>query len=232
LVSRWDGNQWTSEGNGGVTGTTASGTVVSGMNCSNPAPVPNFSPFTLGSISNGNLLPISLVSFDANVCHKSVCLKWQTNSEIHNDFFTLEKSVDGVNWEAFREVEGAGNSQIVLNYSAIDHNPFSGYSYYRLKQTDFDGHFEYSRIHLVYFDTKDEQRLIVYPNPSKDIINLQGLSAEINHVKIFNSIGREVNLDVKFIQRSGSNVQLDISLLHPGIYHVKTNKKYSSFVKQ
>jgi len=202
------------------------------MNCSNPAPVPNFSPFTLGSISNGNLLPISLVSFDANVCHKSVCLKWQTNSEIHNDFFTLEKSVDGVNWEAFREVEGAGNSQIVLNYSAIDHNPFSGYSYYRLKQTDFDGHFEYSRIHLVYFDTKDEQRLIVYPNPSKDIINLQGLSAEINHVKIFNSIGREVNLDVKFIQRSGSNVQLDISLLHPGIYHVKTNKKYSSFVKQ
>ncbi len=231
LVSRWDGSQWTSEGNGGYTGTTDSGTVVSGADCTTPAPVSNFSPFTLGSTTNGNLLPISLTSFDASVCIKSVCLEWQTATEINNDFFTLEKSVDGVNWEAFHEVAGAGNSQTILNYSVIDHAPFSGYSYYRLKQTDFDGHFEYSSIKLVYFDAKDERRLIIYPNPSQDIINLQGLRAEINQVQIFNSVGQEVNPDVKFIQRAGANVQVDISLLSPGMYHVKTNKKYSCFVK-
>lgn len=230
-VSQWDGAQWISEGNGGVTGSVVSGTLVSGVSCSAQNVITSFGPFTLGSISMDNPLPISLLSFEATICESSVCLAWQTTSEINNDFFTVEKSTDGLIWEGFADIKGAGNSQTILNYKTIDKSPFSGLSYYRLKQTDFDGEFEYSSKETVFIENPNDQKLIIYPNPAKDNITIEGLSPELNTLKIYNLMGQEIR-SFMIIQNSEPNLQLDISLLTPGIYYVKTNNSYSSIIKQ
>jgi hypothetical protein len=90
--------------------------------------------------SSTSPLPISLIRFNA-ICigNDQVELSWSTASEINNDYFTVERSEDGIIWEAFDVVPGAGNSSTQLNYKVIDNNPFSGLTYYRLTQTDFDG---------------------------------------------------------------------------------------------
>jgi len=70
----------------------------------------------------------------------------QTSSEINNDYFTVEKSADGINFNVMNYYRGAGNSDKVINYSGTDNKPFAIITYYRLKQTDFDGNFTYSNV--------------------------------------------------------------------------------------
>jgi hypothetical protein len=87
--------------------------------------------------------PIELIYFKANSIDNRVQLQWSTASEINNDFFTIERSVDGNNWNILAFIQGAGNSNQELHYKYYDENPLDGISYYRLKQTDFDGKYEY-----------------------------------------------------------------------------------------
>ncbi len=89
------------------------------------------------------VLPISLLSFDVKQRKGGIELLWSTASEINNDFFTIERSVDGNNWNILAFIQGAGNSNQELHYKYYDENPLDDISYYRLKQTDFDGKYEY-----------------------------------------------------------------------------------------
>jgi hypothetical protein len=91
-------------------------------------------------------LPIELINFTANCREPNVELNWSTASELNNDFFTLERSIDAINFNPIGNVDGAGTSNSILNYQFTDNSPLSQQSYYRLKQTDFDGQFEYSDI--------------------------------------------------------------------------------------
>ena len=110
-------------------------------------------------------LPITLISFEAVVKDNTVQLTWITSSEINNDFFTMEKSSDAKNWEELLIVNGAGNSNQFLSYMETDFNPLEGISYYRLKQTDFDGKFEYFNIVPVRFTKNHTFEFSLYPNP-------------------------------------------------------------------
>jgi hypothetical protein len=85
-------------------------------------------------------LPINLIGFTAQCQDNTAVFHWSTASENNNDFFTLERTDDGVNYQQVMIVKGAGNSSSTLNYTATDYNPFPGTSYYRLSQTDMDGH--------------------------------------------------------------------------------------------
>ena len=100
----------------------------------------SYGPFTFRS-SNGadNVLPITLLSFHAEAKDGLVHNNWVTASEINNDFFTVERSKDGNHWEKVGTVDGAGHSNTELTYAFADDDPYSGISYYRLRQTDFDG---------------------------------------------------------------------------------------------
>jgi hypothetical protein len=92
-------------------------------------------------------LPITLGDFRAILNNNGkVDLNWTTLTEINNDFFTIEKSQDGYSFKQLIKVKGAGNSSSLLHYKEVDKNPHSGISYYRLKQTDFDGKYAYSPI--------------------------------------------------------------------------------------
>jgi hypothetical protein len=88
-------------------------------------------------------LPITLVSFSAKIAGSSVKLFWATASEYINDRFEVLRSLDGREFEKIGEVKGSGTTSILTRYEYKDERPFKGVSYYRLKQIDTDGTFEY-----------------------------------------------------------------------------------------
>ena len=128
--------------------------------------------YTIGTMNyTVSPLPIELLSFDAIMNNKQVDVTWSTATETNNDYYTIEKSKDGINFETLSKVDAAGNSYSIINYKDIDATPFEGISYYRLKQTDFNGTFTYSKIVAVnYSFTKDG--FTIFPNPTQGEINI------------------------------------------------------------
>ncbi len=88
------------------------------------------------------MLPIELISFDGFNKKENNVLEWSTASENSNDYFTIERSEDGVSWDVIDMVDGAGNSQSNINYSLVDNSYREVINYYRLKQVDYDGQSE------------------------------------------------------------------------------------------
>lgn len=109
-----------------------------------------FGIYVLTSGSPLNILPITLLHFAATATpEKLVRTDWRTATEINNDYFTVERSADGSTFQTVGHVAGAGNSTGVLDYAFLDDDPLMGVSYYRLRQTDFDGTFTFSNIRPV-----------------------------------------------------------------------------------
>ena len=137
-------------------------------------------------------LPIELISFEVRNNNGIVSLNWKTATETNNDYFTVEKSQNGSDFIALSTIKGAGDSQTLLNYRATDNNPYQGVSYYRLKQTDFNGNFTYS--HLTYVNTESEINLFVYPNPNKGSFTLNiADEMEIGELILINALGQIVH---------------------------------------
>ena len=167
--------------------------------------------------SYDGVLPIELLFFDAKIKDNKVEIAWKTASEINNDYFTVERSVDAVNFESISNIESAHNSNSIIKYMIFDSDPLKGISYYRLKQTDFDGKYTYSDIVAVNF-TKNE--FSVSPNPifSDDYINIKynfGDDKDIL-VKIFTIKG---NLIYKNVYKYDAHHNIKINLnFKKGIY--------------
>lgn len=166
------------------------------------------------------ILPIELVNFSAYLTnHNSVKLDWETVSEISNDFFVIERSVNGVNWESVIKIDGAGNSSALLQYSTQDENPYDGTSYYRLKQIDFNGDFTYSPIKRIYIDKLKKEPLI-YPNPTAgDFVIDLGVKYKSVTVNILD-INRKVIQTHSFHESQLLNLKLEEPR---GVYSVVVN---------
>ena len=225
LVCRWDGTQWVNHGNGSATGTNANGTLVSS------SAITSFSPFTLGSSTINNPLPIELLDFTAFLNKGIVEINWITASEKYNDYFTIERSSNGLNWESISMINGAGNSTQTISYENFDSQPLIGTSFYRLKQTDFDGSYTYSEIKVIENFTED-QEIIISPNPSNKIINLKGQNLDINNISIFNAIGQNVTTKSVIIESNNNEIIFDIEPLELGIYFIKINDKTIKLLKE
>jgi len=162
-VARWDstGTMWRNQGNGGISGNPTSGTMVS-----TPA-VTQFGQFTLGSSTANNALPIELSAFSAEAAGESVLVRWETMSEINNDYFSVERSADGENFEVLKTLPGAGNTTERKNYQWLDEQPLEGISFYRLRQTDYDGKYEvFDPVSVKRGEASEEFRLMsTAPNP-------------------------------------------------------------------
>jgi len=126
------------------------------------------------AITPFNLLPVELAKFDAVACNdnKAACVSWTTATETNNDFFTVERSRSGVEWEGIGHTDGAGNSSAPLHYTFEDNSAPSGMVYYRLRQTDFDGTTTVSD--PVALLMKPGQEMLGFPNPTSRSIRLQG----------------------------------------------------------
>lgn len=166
-------------------------------------------------------LPVELLSFNGACEGDNIVFEWSTASETNNDFFTIEHSVDAIKWQIIGTVKGAGNSSNTLHYSFTDIHAYYGDSYFRLRQTDTDGSYQYAEIIQVNGCKKqiDRSDFIIYPNPANGVFNLQfnGDSDDVRSIEIINLNGQKIyNSDV-----FQSNI--DLSALHSGVYFVRFN---------
>jgi len=188
---------------------------------------------TIASINRGVPLPIELISFNAEVAdNHAVELSWQTASEINNDFFTIEKSKDAKDWKEVKIIDGAGNSSEKLSYKSVDERPYSGISYYRLKQTDFDGKFTYSDIEVVTRNGLEENEINIYPNPGTDQMTIEGNKVELSEFALYNIYGQNVSTLLKITGQNTSSITIDISRLSNGIYTLKTKNHIRKIIKR
>jgi hypothetical protein len=173
---------------------------------------------------------LNCLSCDIN----KIVVAWSTASEINNDFFTIEKSFDGVNYKTLTTLKGAGNSNMYTAYSVSDNNPSSGIIYYRLKQTNNDGSFKYLAVKSINClqSILDGPTLFSYPNPFNDIVNFEvsNLNADNFTIKITNVLGNIIETkEMKNLQDSKAAFSFDMSKYKIGIYYYQFSS--GSFVK-
>lgn len=181
----------------------------------------SFSPFV---VEDATALPIRLVYFNAINESQKVRLEWETASEYNNDFFSVERSQDGQNFELLFTKKGSKDSKSTLLYNGYDMSPLNGVSYYRLKQTDFDGKFAYSDLVSLNFDQGIETKLNIYPNPiSGNFIQLKytSESKQIVQLQIFNLYGELLDKEIFSVEKGINERIHPISFLTSGIYLLK-----------
>ncbi|MEW6467297.1 MAG: T9SS type A sorting domain-containing protein [Bacteroidota bacterium] len=225
-VARWDGATWQNEGNTGTTGNTAAGTVSS-------VTVTNFSPFTLASVSPQNPLPVSLLSFDAAYTGEVVELNWTVAGQVNNDYFTVERTADGMAFTEIATVDGAGNSSFTLKYSATDADPLSGISYYRLKQTDFDGKFSYSGLVPVSIDQESTLQIIAVQNSEAGLDVFVGASCGcVLNIELVDVTGRLVHVQKIKATEAQTKVTFSPGQLSQGMYTLKISDGKKAVTKK
>ncbi len=191
-IAQWNGTLWTDQGNGGTTGTNANGTIVS------LSAVSSYGPFTLSSGTANNPLPLKLNYFAGSCDNNSIILNWQTAINQSKNYFTIEYSTNKVDWKVIGKVAEGDNSSPSANYSFADGQLHDNFSYYRLKQTDIDGSFDYSTIIVVQnCNTNEPENIFVYPNPSNGTfkISMDEDQAKDRIIEIVNSMGQRVYMD-------------------------------------
>lgn len=161
--------------------------------------------------------------------NREVLVEWESLSERENDYYTVEKSTDGVEWIIVGTVQGVGTSLEAISYSLVDSEPLVGQSYYRLKQTDFNGVFEYFDIVSVSMDMNAND-IYLYPNPARDQLTIVGNSIEFASVHVFDMLGKEVNIGI--VDGNEFIMKIDVSTLPAGMYTIRTLNQVKRFVKE
>jgi hypothetical protein len=214
-----------------VTATNVSGNTVN----FNGVTLSNDGYYTIGTKNYiPSPLPIELLDFNAIMNNGKVDISWITASELNNNYFTIEKSKDGIVFDSVLYVKGAGNSNIELSYNEVDYKPYQGISYYRLKQTDYNGQKKYSNTVAVnyYFG---EDGISIFPNPvsQNEAINIEFTTLENKEILVLIRDVSGKEYFSKVIVSSSKNQLTAIDLenkLAAGVYIViasSNNKLYS-----
>ncbi len=175
--------------------------------------VVGFSGFFANSGSNN--LPVEFTFFKGEATEEGNRLTWQTAYEENNEGFEIQRSVDGETWDEIGFIAGQGTSNEVTNYSFLD-IPTTDLNYYRLKQVDFDGQFDYSNI-VTLGKEQDTKPFQMYPNPVKHTLTIEYTNSVIT---IFNMLGQPV----KEVIMTNDNLQMDVSDLPQGSYYLKVKR--------
>lgn len=215
-----DASSWT-KGGGTVNGTDGLGRKVSDGYALRMG-LTSFSEFGIASTQPSNPLPVQLISFNAKLTRVgAVEVKWVTATEINNDFFSVERSADGLNFEEIKIVTGAGNTSRTLTYNTIDERPLTGTSYYRLKQTDFDGTVSHSNIvSVVNNGAFVQHNWSVFPNPiiAGGNVNITGVLSR-GKVEVFEAAtGRKIVTEQIESGSAKFTIEKDLS---KGVYLVR-----------
>jgi hypothetical protein len=171
---------------------------------------------TSSGCPNCTPLPIELLEFNAVAKESTVELSWATASESNNDYFTLERSRNGVDFDDYAFMDGQGTTDSPFRYNLVDSSPLDGRSYYRLRQTDFDGSVEFSPIRMVLFNSG--LVFSVFPNPANDGFVLAGKYIFDAEVRITDALGRTVAAEPR---RQDEGLYFESSRLPAGVYFVR-----------
>jgi hypothetical protein len=181
--------------------------------------------------------PVDLLSFNGEVSGEVIELKWRTTWEVNNDFFTIEKSTNGLNYFELETVKGNGSTEILSDYSYIDPLPYEGFNYYRLSQTDFNGTYEVFKPIMVNYE-KEAAMVKIYPNPVQNeyvnlIVNPDLLKGENNNTYI---LIRSINGELVYQQSIPTTaVGKKISLnkrFESGMYILELHTPYGASVEK
>ncbi len=163
-------------------------------------------------------MPVHLVSFDGVCNDKQVQLSWRTASEINSSHFILERSYCGTRWEFVSKINSVGNAAHLSGYSFNDKlDGTNRRAYYRLKQVDNDGNYEYSKIIKIEACQREAIDFSIYPNPTQGKINFvyNGNPSQVQYFEICNVIGEVLYTSNQF------ETSLNISMLPSGVYFVR-----------
>lgn len=178
----------------------------------------------IGTSWANSVVPVKLLNFDARSINNQTILNWSTANEINNHGFEIQKSTDGKSFEWIGFVKGNGTTHNVSRYTFTDFSPNSGTEYYRLKQLDFDGAFEYSPI--VYAKQK-EPAVELSPNPFSGVLVINSESV-ITHAEIFDITGR-IKSSAAF---NSNNAHIYTDELGSGVYFIKIYSGDTSITKR
>ena len=176
----------------------------------------------IASFSETALLPLVFGRFDAAHSEVGVHLTWQTLSEQNTQSFEVQRSATGSNFIPIGSVKAAGNSSFALNYSFTDRVPLSGVSYFRLKQTDNDGRYTYSKVEAVSTQNYME-KVVLYPNPVRQKATLQFFlsSSEQLQYSVLDQNGRILDAKSLHLNKGSNSVTIPVQDLPKGVYTLR-----------
>lgn len=176
------------------------------------------------------VLPVELTEFTAKTDNKLAYLNWQTISEVNNDFFAIEHSLDGISFKEIGKITGNGTTNMKQNYSFTHFDPANNSNYYRLKQVDFDGAFEYSEIRIVQLEKSNDIR--IFPTLAYQTITVERGTNNLSDIdiQVYDMNGQLVLFQT--LSTNVSNTTLNISNLFPGAYFIKLQDKLGIKTKQ
>ncbi len=181
----------------------------------------SLSGYSVGPPPSGPL-PVELINFSASMQSSLALLEWSTSSEINNDYFTLERASEDSEFKFFAMVNGSGNSTTLKQYILKDPNPLTGVNYYRLSQTDYDGHKQvFPPVFVRNNDSKTPLASVnVFPNPVSGDFTLTYISPDegFTFLEITDTKGTQVGKE-KLNSIQGINVyKFRTDQLPRGIY--------------
>jgi len=174
------------------------------------------------------VLPIELLNFEATLENSIVRLHWTTASEFNNDHFIVERSANGIEFGAWTNVSGAGNSSTIREYEVLDSNPLNGRSYYRLIQVDYDGQSSQSEVVTVL--NSEIETPNIYPNPTADFLYFSGISENCS-VLVCDISGGFAPERLWLIEIAPGKVAVDLRHLDSGVYLIKLDDSETSLSK-
>lgn len=174
-------------------------------------------------ILGGNTLPVTLLFFKAKSYESFVELTWATGSEINNDYFTIERSIDAENFTVIATVSGAGNSSVKQAYLGYDRDRLNQLCYYRLKQTDYDGMSSYSDIIAINSTIKSGLQIVELSAAATNTLSIRMNDSEggLRQFSIFNLQGKSCYRSSKIVGKGLMNLLIDDCHLSPGIYTLR-----------
>lgn len=175
-------------------------------------------------------LPVELISFKVELESNDAILTWITAQEINNDYFEVEYSNDGITFTVLGKVDGNGTVNSVSNYSYTHKNLKSGFNYYRLKQVDYDGQFEYSEIKRLSMGAFEDVTISIYPNPTDDKATISvndGSATQIELMTLSGTILKSITYD-----EGMSNHTFDVSELKSGMYLIRVQGPSINSIKR
>ncbi len=184
------------------------------------------STYTLGTTNeSGSSLPVELTHFKARKAESQVVLDWATASETNNSHFLVQRKT-GDAWQALGRVEGHGTSTEARHYTFTDDKPQEGANYYRLKQVDFDGSTEYSKIKSVKFSVGSGASgtiVKVLENPVQENLrlNIQSQARQNMTYHLLNGQGRLVRKGQWTLKEGQQGIRVNAQDLHSGTYFLK-----------
>lgn len=188
------------------------------------------------TVFNTNLgsLPVKWAGLSGELTKEgNARILWQTHSEINNDYFQIERSMDGILFEAISQIKGSGNTNDLSTYEYIDKSILPGNIYqYRVKQVDYDGKFEYST--LVEVATKKQIEIRIQPNPVNNLLKIEINNPQNQAIELTINSMNGYKVRTIFMASEQYFIESDISDLPPGAYFISSNYsdiKHIRFIK-